>query len=283
LLHLVGDQAGEEIARAARWVADDDLHRLAGEVLRAGIQREQQQQQGRQSHRITWVWMVSERSLPLASVTRVCQTWVRLPLCSGVASARTVPARAAAKKLVLDSSVAVLWPCARLTTVPAAPTVSANAISVPPCSAPVVVSSSGRISSSATTRSFSISTKRMPRCLTSPLFQSSSAMTRLHLAREALDAHVLLERRALACEFLLQRLVSFIGVERRLRLDAVEHEEGVRPGLDALAPQKALLAGDLLHVSAVEPAHELRLGLRFHRAAYDATVFCVLHRISSSG
>src|SRR6185436_10854811 len=283
LLHLVGDQAGEEIARAARWVADDDLHRLAGEVLRAGIQREQQQQQGRQSHRITWVWVVSERSLPLASVTRVCQTWVRLPLCSGVASARTVPARAAAKKLVLDSSVAVLWPCARLTTVPAAPTVSANAISVPPCSEPVVVSSSGRISSSATTRSFSVSTKRMPRCLTSPLSHSSSAMIRLHLARETLDAHVLLERRALAREFFLQRLVSFIGLERGLRLDAVEHQEGMRPGPDALAPEEALLARDFLHVTAVEPADNLRLGLRLDREAHGEKVLGVLHRASSSG
>ena len=70
---------------------------------------------------------------------------MRLPLCSGVATPRTLPERAAAKKLVFDSSVAVFCPAARLTTVPAAPMVSAKAISVPPCSAPLVVSSSGRI------------------------------------------------------------------------------------------------------------------------------------------
>src|SRR5687768_294446 len=122
---------------------------------------------------MTCVWIVSESSLPLASVTRVCHTCVRLPLWSGVASARTTPANAAAKKLVFDSSVAVFWPAARFTTVPAAPMVSANAISVPPCTAPVVVRSSGRSSSSATIRSFSVSTKRMPRCFTRPLSQSS--------------------------------------------------------------------------------------------------------------
>ena len=35
--------------------------------------------------------MVSESRRPLASVTRVCQTWVRLPRWSGVDSARTTP------------------------------------------------------------------------------------------------------------------------------------------------------------------------------------------------
>src|SRR5690349_16960486 len=184
---------------------------------------------------------------------------------------------AAAKKLVFDSSVAVLWPCARFTTVPAAPTVSANAISVPPCSAPVVVSSSGRISSSAITRSFSVSTKRMPRCLTRPVFQSSSAMRDLHLAGEALDAHVLLERRALAREALLERLVAFVGVERGLGLDAVEHHVRVRAGLHALAPQEALLARDFLHVSAVQPAEHLRFGLRVDGKTHDQKIVRLLH------
>ena len=42
-----------------------------------------------------WVWMVSERSRPPSSVTRVCHTWVRLPLCSAMDSARTFPCSAA--------------------------------------------------------------------------------------------------------------------------------------------------------------------------------------------
>ena len=33
----------------------------------------------RRSHRIIWVWTVSESSLPASSVTRVCQTCVRRP------------------------------------------------------------------------------------------------------------------------------------------------------------------------------------------------------------
>ena len=81
-----------------------------------------------------------------------------------VASARTVPDRPAAKKLVLDSSVVVLAPAGRLRNVAAAPTVSASAINVPPCSAPPTVVSAGRCSNSATTRSGVASTNWMPRC-----------------------------------------------------------------------------------------------------------------------
>src|ERR1700741_150272 len=206
--------------------------------------------------------MVSDSSLPLASVTRVCQTCVRLPLCSGVASARTTPLNAAAKKLVFDSSVAVCCPGSRFTTVPAAPMVSANAISVPPWSAPPTVSSSGRISSSATMRSFCVSMKRMPRCFTSPVFQSS-CIDLLRLAAEALDAHVLLERRALAREFRLQRGVRFVGLERRARFHAVEHGKLVASQAQALAPEKALLPQDLGDVAAIQPlqdaGHRLRL------------------------
>src|SRR2546425_12785445 len=55
-----------------------------------------------------WVWMVIDSNRPDSSVTRVCQTIVRRPRWSGVDSARTVPDRPAAKKLVLDSSVVVL-------------------------------------------------------------------------------------------------------------------------------------------------------------------------------
>src|SRR5918992_1493762 len=227
---------------------------------------------------MTCVWIVSESSLPLASVTRVCQTWVRLPLCSGVASARTTPWKAAAKKLVFDSSVAVFCPGARLTTVPAAPIVSANAISVPPCSAPVVVRSSGRISSSATMRSFSVSTKRMPRCFTRPLFQSS-CIACLRLAAKALDAHVLLERRALAREFRLERGVRLVGLESGARFEAIEHGKLVAPQAQPLAPEEALLAQHLRDMAAVEPAHQLRLGLRLDREAHDEKEFSVRHRV----
>ena len=78
------------------------------------------------------VCVVSDSRRPPPSVTRVCHTCVRLPRCSGVASARTTPGRPGAKKLVFDSSVVVEAPGGKFTTVAAAPTVSANAISVPP-------------------------------------------------------------------------------------------------------------------------------------------------------
>src|SRR2546426_3030683 len=121
----------------------------------------------RVSHRIICVWIVSDSSLPESSVTRVCQTCVRLPLWRAVDSARSLPAVAAAKKLVFDSSVAVFRPIAE---VPTAPMVSANAISVPPCTAPVVVFRCSPISSSPTTRSGATSTRRIPRCAISPVF-----------------------------------------------------------------------------------------------------------------
>src|SRR5205807_8100334 len=118
-------------------------------------------------HRMICVWIVSDSSLPESSVTRVCQTCVRLPLWRAVDSARSLPAVAAAKKLVFDSSVAVFRPIAE---VPTAPMVSANAISVPPCTAPVVVFRCSQISSSPTTRSGATSTMRIPRCAISPVF-----------------------------------------------------------------------------------------------------------------
>src|SRR6185369_2703045 len=118
--------------------------------------------------------MVRERSRPLSSVTRVCHTWVRLPLWSALDSARIFPCSAAAKKLVFDSSVAVRSPIA---AVPAAPTVSASAISVPPWSAPPTVASSLRTSSSATTLSGPTSTKRIPRWAIRPLFHSFIALS----------------------------------------------------------------------------------------------------------
>src|SRR5581483_6760691 len=122
-------------------------------------------------HRIICVCVVTERSLPASSVMRVSQTWVRRPLWIGVATAWITPARQPAMKLVFDSSVAVRCPSARFATVPAAPIVSAKAISVPPWTTPVVVSSLSVTVSRATTRSGATSTNSMPRCATSPTFK----------------------------------------------------------------------------------------------------------------
>src|SRR5690349_16884855 len=117
--------------------------------------------------------MVSDSSLPDSSVTRVCHTEVLRPLCSGVASARTVPLFPAAKKLVFDSMVAVASPSRRLRNAAVPPTVSASAISAPPCRLPCRVRRWSRISISATTRSGPASTKRMPRCSARSPFQLS--------------------------------------------------------------------------------------------------------------
>src|SRR5688500_14600224 len=129
--------------------------------------------------------MVSESSLPAPSVTRVCHTWVRRPLCRMSASARITPERPAAKKLVFASSVAVLTP---LAAVPAAPAVSASAISVPPCTAPPSVVRCSPASSSATTRSGPASTKRMPRCFISPTFQASANLLPFSVVRIVIES-----------------------------------------------------------------------------------------------
>src|SRR5215510_630666 len=107
--------------------------------------------------RTIWVWIVCASSRPDASVTRVCHTIVVRPRWSGVASARTTPSRPAAKKLVFDSSVVVDAPGGRFRNVAVAPTVSAIAMIVPPCSAPPKVRRSSRIVNSATRRSFEAS------------------------------------------------------------------------------------------------------------------------------
>src|SRR6185437_3519529 len=168
--HVHVTQPGEDVALAA-------LHHVARDLdPRAHALRDVTREDAgeRDPHVNTiWVWVVSESSRPESSVTRVCQTWVRLPLWSGVASARTTPLRPAAKKLVLDSSVVVLAPAGRFTTVAAAPTVSASAIRVPPWSAPPTVRSSSRMVSSATTRSGLASTMRRPsRVLRVPCMRS---------------------------------------------------------------------------------------------------------------
>jgi len=99
---------------------------------------------------------------PSSSVTSVWTTIVLRPTCRGWVLAWAAPLRTPRKKLVLDSSVVVDAPAGRLTTVAAAPTVSASAIRVPPCNAPPTVRSSSRMVSSATTRSGVASTMRSP-------------------------------------------------------------------------------------------------------------------------
>jgi hypothetical protein len=133
------------------------LHLMERERITVWVSRQQ-------AHvRTICVWMVRESRRPVSSVIRVCQTMVRFPRWSGVASARTVPERPAAKKLVLDSSVVVPAPGGRFSTVAVAPTVSASAIRVPPWRLPPTVLRSSLIASWATSRSGLASTIRMPR------------------------------------------------------------------------------------------------------------------------
>src|SRR2546426_593703 len=113
--------------------------------------------------RTIWVWIVSVSRRPDASVTRVSHTMVVRPRWSGVEVARTRPSCTPAKKLVFDSSVVVPAPGGRLRNVAEAATVSARAMRVPPWSLPPMVLRSSRTASSATTRSFVASTKRMPK------------------------------------------------------------------------------------------------------------------------
>src|SRR5450432_3098402 len=103
-------------------------------------------------------------SLPSSVSSRVCQTWVRRPRCTGVAIAITVvPSLAPPMMLVLLSRVVVpLASSARLITVAAAPTESANAMIAPPSMMWWRVQRSGRTSIRATTRSFSASRKVTP-------------------------------------------------------------------------------------------------------------------------
>src|SRR6202171_1702639 len=55
-----------------------------------------------------WVWVTTATSLPPSVSSRVCQTWVRRPRCTGVAVAITViPSLAPPMKLVLLSIVVV--------------------------------------------------------------------------------------------------------------------------------------------------------------------------------
>src|SRR5581483_9520088 len=86
------------------------------------------------SHSTICVWVTIATSLPSSVSSRVVQTWVRRPRCTGVAVAMiVVPSFAPPMKLVLLSSVVVpLASSGKLMTVAAAPTESAKAITAPP-------------------------------------------------------------------------------------------------------------------------------------------------------
>ena len=78
---------------------------------------------------------------------------VRRPRWIGVVSPTTVvPTGAGPTKFVLLSIVVVPLPSGRLSTVAAAPSVSAKAMTAPPCRMSGRVHSSGRTTISATTR-----------------------------------------------------------------------------------------------------------------------------------
>src|SRR5258707_1786708 len=122
---------------------------------------------------------------------RVCQTIVRRPRCTGIASPVTrVPSGAAGMKLVLLSIVVVPAPSGRLRIVPVAPSVSAKAMIAPPCNTAGRVHSSSRTGNSATTRSGAAWVNSMPinaaKGSISDLIFASASMPHLTFAEPAM-------------------------------------------------------------------------------------------------
>src|ERR1700679_1638405 len=96
--------------------------------------------------------MVLAASLPSSPRISVSTTMTRLPMCNGWLCALTVPERVAAKKLVLDSMVAVPpAPWGRFRNAHTAPDESASAITIPPCSTSLPVHRFGAQSRLSTT------------------------------------------------------------------------------------------------------------------------------------
>src|ERR1700722_10847121 len=101
-----------------------------------------------------WVCVTMAASLPSPRVMLVCSTMVVRPLCSGMQTARAVsPLGMGAKKLVLLSMVAVLWPSLRAALAVMPPKVSPQAITAPPCMTPRRLHRSSRTRSSDSVRS----------------------------------------------------------------------------------------------------------------------------------
>src|SRR4029079_4026070 len=103
----------------------------------------------------------------------------------------------------------------------------------------------------------------------------------VHLAEETVDAHVRLEGGPLPLEFVHQGRAD-VSVEGRLRLDAVDLRiagPAIRRFLqpDALAPEEARLAQHFGDMAAVQPAQEIRLGLRRDPETHDEEKTGLLH------
>ena len=98
-----------------------------------------------------WVWVVLVTSLPRVSVASVWMTIVVRPTWTGVEVNVTTPSLMPRMKFVFDSIVVVPAPTGRLFVAHNAPTESATAIKKPPCSAPIVVQTSGRQAAEQTT------------------------------------------------------------------------------------------------------------------------------------
>src|SRR5271166_199031 len=115
-------------------------------------------------HRIPWVCSTLAASLPSSPRTSVSSTMTRFPMCSGRLCALTVPPRVAAKKLVLDSMVAVPpAPSGRFRNAHTPPAESARAMTIPPCSTLLPVQSVGAQSRLSTTSSGRNVSAVMPR------------------------------------------------------------------------------------------------------------------------
>src|SRR3954462_14292057 len=181
--------------------------------------------------------------------------------------ARTFPERPAAKKFVLDSIVEVLCPAERLATVPIAPTVSASAMSEPPCTATPSVRSSSRISSSPTTRCGVTSTSCMPRCFTSPTLYFSSMVGLLPVELGIVpEDSLLVERKPpLGCEVLFQPRPRSEAIgqgtqARKIRLEFLHRlRKCIAQALHHLEEREMrVMERFLAFEHGVEVAHELR-------------------------
>src|ERR1700722_16439679 len=107
--------------------------------------------------------MVLAASLLSSPRISVSTTMTRLPMCSGRLCALTVPERVAAKKLVLDSMVAVPpAPWGRFRNAHTPPDESARAMTIPPCSTSLPVHRFGAQSRLSTTSFGSAASAVMP-------------------------------------------------------------------------------------------------------------------------
>src|SRR5215207_1275368 len=195
---------------------------------------------------------------------------VVLPRWSGVHTAVAIsPSGTAAMKLVLLSIVLVPCPSGRFWTVASPPSVSASAMTAPPCMTAGTVHSSGRTFRRATTRSGATSTTSMPRNSEKgmlvwsdirPLPRHRAEFASALAARQAsgLAGLELIEDVAADHVHLLEALrparADIVGVVMRRRADigeigfALEHllrdARGRAPGIGVGDAQRLALAGE---------------------------------------